>query len=569
MLASVISLVTAAVLLAVGVQTASPASATTTYLCTGYVACAQAGYTHHGYKKAGSKMWWRMYSGHNCTNYVAYMMVKSGASSERPWTGSGNAYNWGVQLSDITDSTPRVGAVAWYKANGGWAGSSGHVAYVEQVVSATEIIVSEDNWGGDFDYRVVEKGTSGWPDGFIHVNDTPLTVDTAPTVTATPAVGQKITVDPGTYTPAADEVSIQWYAAGKKIEGATSASYKPTTEQWKKRLSVRVTAKASGFARTVTDTDKTVAVRKGTLAVKNQPVVSGTAQVDGTLTTTTGTYSPAVSDKTIHWYADGTLIKGETSKKLAVTPELVDTKITAKVTATTEAYKAEKTLTTSTANVAPGVIRLGKDYTLSGTSSVGDKLAIGEGVVEWPTDATVTYQWLRGGTASGARASTSSDGSGASNDSLSYLLGAKDVGKTMGVRITIARAGYTTRTVDLAATSIVTTTPVLDLTATPKVTTRTVKVAGTKKTKTVVKRKVIVRVGVTAYGRRTVNGRVRVTLTQPDGEQQVSTVRLVDGKLRLPVTDLPRGKQTVQVDYLGTTVVTAGSARTTVRVPAS
>ena len=99
-------------------------------------------------------MYWRMYSGHNCTNYAAYRMVKSGLPNERPWSGGGNATYWGTSMPRITDDVPRVGAVTWWKANTGPAGSAGHVGYVEQVISDDEIIVSQDSWGGDFSWAV-------------------------------------------------------------------------------------------------------------------------------------------------------------------------------------------------------------------------------------------------------------------------------------------------------------------------------------------------------------------------------------------------------------------------------
>jgi surface antigen len=86
------------------------------YLCTGYTACKNAGYPSAGYAANNHKMYWRMYSGHNCTNYVAYRMVKAGMPNVRPWSGSGNATNWGVAMRNITDQQPRVGAVAWWRA---------------------------------------------------------------------------------------------------------------------------------------------------------------------------------------------------------------------------------------------------------------------------------------------------------------------------------------------------------------------------------------------------------------------------------------------------------------------
>ena len=94
------------------VMGAGPASATSTILCWGYDGCARAGMPNAGYKTANGTMYWRMYSGHNCTNYAAYRMVKSGLPNVRPWTGDGNASNWGHANKAITNSVPTVGAVA-------------------------------------------------------------------------------------------------------------------------------------------------------------------------------------------------------------------------------------------------------------------------------------------------------------------------------------------------------------------------------------------------------------------------------------------------------------------------
>lgn len=69
------------------------------------------------------------------------------------------------------DPTPAVGAIAWWTANANpYIGASGHVAYVEKVNSDGSVVVSEDNFGGDFDWRQYDPGTY-FPTGFIHVAD--------------------------------------------------------------------------------------------------------------------------------------------------------------------------------------------------------------------------------------------------------------------------------------------------------------------------------------------------------------------------------------------------------------
>ena len=133
-----------------------------------YDACIADGYSDSGYKAKASTSWWSQSVGHNCTNYVAYRLVQNGLENKRPAQLTGNAYNWGLAFASQTNDAPAVGSVAWW---GQAFSSTGHLAYVEKVVSANEIIVSEDNWGGDFRWRRVTRSGGLWPNGFIHLKD--------------------------------------------------------------------------------------------------------------------------------------------------------------------------------------------------------------------------------------------------------------------------------------------------------------------------------------------------------------------------------------------------------------
>ena len=146
---------------------AVPVARSMSLLCSGYTACASKGMGNGGYQAVNDQMFWRMYSGHNCTNYAAYRMVHSGLPNSRPWSGEGNASNWGHAMASITDGVPTVGAVAWYDKYVRPAGSAGHVAYVERVISPDEIIISQDSWGGDFSWARITK-TSG-PVSYTHL----------------------------------------------------------------------------------------------------------------------------------------------------------------------------------------------------------------------------------------------------------------------------------------------------------------------------------------------------------------------------------------------------------------
>ncbi|HET7802552.1 MAG TPA: CHAP domain-containing protein [Humibacillus xanthopallidus] len=156
-----------AVLASVGL-TAPARSAEWIVLCTGYDSCNAAGYPDSGYKAVSSTSYWRQTTGHNCTNYVAYRLVKNGLPNVKPDSLTGNAYNWGPSFPTQTNNSPARGAVAWWNTS---YSATGHVAYVEKVISPSEILVSEDNWGGDFRWRRVTLTGGRWPTGFIHLKD--------------------------------------------------------------------------------------------------------------------------------------------------------------------------------------------------------------------------------------------------------------------------------------------------------------------------------------------------------------------------------------------------------------
>jgi len=150
------------------------------------LACLLAGRSDGGYTAVSILPYWNQVTGHNCTNYIAYRLTHGGRMVARPpgtagaatWADAARA--WGVPVNNV----PAVGAIAWWPA--GVPGSpTGHVAYVEQVMSDGSILVSEDSLGGDFDWRQLTPGT-GWPSAFIHYppsNGTPQGVFTSVTST--------------------------------------------------------------------------------------------------------------------------------------------------------------------------------------------------------------------------------------------------------------------------------------------------------------------------------------------------------------------------------------------------
>lgn len=81
-----------------------------------------------------------------------------------------------------------------------------------------------------------------------------------PTVSGTKRVGSTLTAKPGTWT-SKTVFTYQWYAAGKAIKGATKPTFRLTSAQRGKAITVKVTGKLSGYptiAKTSAATTKVV-----------------------------------------------------------------------------------------------------------------------------------------------------------------------------------------------------------------------------------------------------------------------------------------------------------------------
>jgi surface antigen len=503
----------------------APAHAEHTALCNGYAACKQAGYGSSGYQNSSGHMYWRMYGGHNCTNYAAYRMVKAGMPDTRPWTGGGNAENWGHAMAFLTDKTPMVGAVAWWDAYDGYAGSVGHVAYVEEVVSSTEIIISEDMWGGDFHWRRVTKTADSWPTGFIHFRDVALKNKQAPAVTGNAQVGETLTASPGTWSSTPDSYAYQWFADGQAISGATASTLVLGPARVGQQVTVQVTASAAGYAAAIATSPATTGVAPGVIVPVDEPVISGEPRVGAALTVTKGTYAPGSTAKTVQWQADGTPIAGATGWSLDLGEEQAGAVVTATVTATRKGYDPVTVSAAPTSAVLGGEVKVTSPFTVEDEPRVGVPLQVTAGVFE-PADATVTYTWLRDG----------EEIPGASGSAPSYVPVGADVGHRLTVRVDLTKQGWkrTSQTTDATG-------PVHSV---PRV---QVSVAGKRQRAEVI-------VALTAPGVDTVGGQVSIRV----GAKTV-TVDLRDGMRRVVVTGLHAGTKPVTVTYLGQDLVDPGS----------
>lgn len=503
--------------------------ASSTYLCSGYQGCEAAGYGNAGYRQVSSTMYWRMYAGHNCTNYVAYRLIQSGMPNVRPWEGSGNASNWGVAMASITDQVPTVGSIAWYKPHVTPAGSAGHVAYVEQVISDTEIIVSEDYWGGDFYWRRITKTGGGWPSGFIHFNDRVVQPTSPPTLAGSPMVGAPLEVAAGAWTPAPTSITYRWLADGAEIPGATGASYVPTPDVKGKALTAEVTAQLSGYTPGEAAL-ATAPVAPGTFQKTQLPTIQGSPEVGTTLTLTPTAWAPQPTKATTQWYADGEPLPGATGSNLTLTRDQIGKRISARVIASAKGYKKSRSTAPETAPVLAKPVTLVRPSRLKGSPHVAARLAVKPGLVR-QSDAKTTYQWLR----DGRRIAKATHPT--------YTVRRGDMGHSLSVEVTWDRRNFRAVTETLSVASPVTTVPEVRVRPEAK------------------RGRVVVDVRVKAPGATKPVGAISVSVGGRTVEGQV-----VDGRARLVVRGLRPGTKPVVVRYAGTDLVQPAVSRTTVTV---
>ena len=441
----------AVIALVVGGLIVAPVSATIQVLCKG-VSSADVKACNPAYAPEMPKMHWRMYGGHNCTNYLAWQLGVNGVPE--PKILMGNAISWGAnakKLGYTVNSTPAVGAV------GAWPGKKNHITYVAEVGDGY-IITHEDNYPGYYAKGLYQelkiyKGDSSYPPSFIHFKD--LISGTKPTVSGTAKVGQTLKGADGSWLPLGVSLAHQWLRDGTAISGATGTSYEATAADVGHALALQVTGTKSGLATSKLVSTATARVIPGVIANIVAPKVTGTTKVGSTLNAVAGTWDPADLDLGYQWLRGGVPVPGATKETYDLGTDDLGTVISVGVTGTKSGYTTLTKTSPATAPIASGTITNSDKPTVSGEAKVGSDLTVQGG--SWTPDGTaLTYSWHANGTPiSGATGKT-------------FVPTTAQTTKTLTVSVTAAKPGFAPTTVDSEATA-----PVVDEAA-PKVITNTV-----------------------------------------------------------------------------------------------
>lgn len=452
------ALVVIAVSLSTWSLSAAPASAITWLAkqCVGFAGCNAVGKGNAGYQNEYTASHWGMYGGHNCTNYAAYRLIKAGVPNLNFPGGQGNATNWSNiagQRGYPTDKNPRPGDIAWFSGSTPGLGAEGHVAYVESV-EGNRVIVSEDSWGGDFDWRPYYISEVS---GFIHFgaapNQTPFGhFDSASGGAGTVTVAGWAADRDAPSTP----ISVHAYVGGPSGSGeghnlGAAQVYRPdvaaaypglsnnhgfeitfsTSRRGQQTVYLYAINTPQGDNPLIGQKQVTISDPPAAFSVAPAPTIAGTARVGSRLSASVGSWAPTPDTLTYRWLRDASVaIGGATGSSYTLTAADRGHTIAVRVTAAKSGYAATARTSKPTSVVVAGTITTSKPW-ISGTRKVGKTLYARTGTWK-PSGLTFSYQWYRNGKAI-SHATKSS-----------YKLTKSDKGKRMSVRVKATKAGYTT-----------------------------------------------------------------------------------------------------------------------------
>jgi len=159
------------------------------------------------------------------------------------------------------------------------------------------------------------------------------------------------------------------------------------------------------------------------------PTISGTPAVGSKLTGSVAALAPKPAVVELQWLRNGQAISKATGSSYTLVAADKGAKITFRVSGKSSGYKPSVKTSAATVSVTAGVVT-GPTPAISGTTKVGNSLTVVAG--KWgPAPVKLSYVWSRNGSAIAGATSSK------------YQLVAADKGKTITVKVTGKRSGYT------------------------------------------------------------------------------------------------------------------------------
>lgn len=174
------------------------------------------------------------------------------------------------------------------------------------------------------------------------------------TIAGTPRVGEVLTSEVSSWTPAGVTLAYQWLADGAPIDGATSTTYTVAPADLGAYISLRVTGTAPGYTAAEAESNEIGPIAEGTLVV-GTPTLSNEPRVGEPVSVDPGTWGPGEVALEYQWFLDGEAIEGATGESYTPTASDVGGVLSVTVTGSKPGYGTQTRSVAAQVEIAPRV----------------------------------------------------------------------------------------------------------------------------------------------------------------------------------------------------------------------
>ncbi|MCA1942716.1 MAG: hypothetical protein LDL15_03840 [Yonghaparkia sp.] len=221
-------------------------------------------------------------------------------------------------------------------------------------------------------------------------------------IEGTPSVGRTLRVVASGWEPTPTSYSYQWRRNGSAISGATASSYRLTSSDLGREITVSVTARRTGYVSVVVDPRPSA----GIITALGPQSISGvsagaSARVGTALTASVGTWDVAPSSYTYQWTRNGEPIAGATAKTYTPLVSDLGEEIAVTVVARKTGYPNSDEVSSPSLTVGLGAAvtatanpRIGVGTSTTATTTVRADQTLRATAGTWPVvGMVVRYQW--------------------------------------------------------------------------------------------------------------------------------------------------------------------------------
>src|SRR5699024_9267853 len=145
------------------------------------------------------------------------------------------------------------------------------------------------------------------------------------------------------------QMSYQWLRNGAAINGASAASYTLTTADYGAAVSLRVIGSKPSYSSGASVSNQVAVTAGGALQNVGAPSISGSAAPGGTVSVSTGLWSPAANKFRYQWLRQGSPVSGATGSTYKISADDAGKDVSVTVFASAPGFNEGATTTAAVA----------------------------------------------------------------------------------------------------------------------------------------------------------------------------------------------------------------------------